>query len=342
MSELRIGTSAFANASDARLREAGIDWIRVDIPQPFQDRLGGELTGDYLKAREEARSWAARGFKVMGVSPLVGIGGYKADAAGNLAFVWKDFMPAWMGALNDPLLTRNYREVCAFLAQDLRGAVQMWQISNELNIPLFAGTLTPYNACEMLLEGAAGLKEGDSSLVVGPNSAMPSLRYYFYGRLFADPRRKYLDYCGIDGYIGTWDPGSPEDWHGLLTELADMVRVPILINEWGYSSAGGILAPGELTPGAPICQYKKWQYGWDSGHTPAVQGEFVRRAMQVFYEHRSALLGAFFYRWEDQEACWQCGEPDCPAETARGLVDLHGSPKPAFYAHQEGIARLKS
>ena len=52
--------------------------------------------------------------------------------------------------------------------------------------------------------------------------------------------------------------------------------------------------------------------------------------MAVLRKHREMLLGAFFYRWEDQERCWQCGAPDCPAETAWGLVDKDGSPKPAF------------
>jgi hypothetical protein len=51
-------------------------------------------------------------------------------------------------------------------------------------------------------------------------------------------------------------------------------------------------------------------------------------------------MGVVFYRWEDQDKCWQCGSPDCPAETAWGLVDLHGRPKPAFEAFREGVSRL--
>jgi len=65
-------------------------------------------------------------------------------------------------------------------------------------------------------------------------------------------------------------------------------------------------------------------------------------ALAVFRRHRDKLLGQFFCRWEDQEACWQCGSPDCPIETAWGLVDLRGRPKPSFHAFRDGVAALKA
>jgi hypothetical protein len=346
MADLIIGTSAYPNADPVRLREAGIGWIRQDFPIPFADRLGGSLTDDFLKAREAARAWQAKGFHLMGVTPLTGIGTHKPDAEGNLHLTWNSWLPAWMGEPNTEKHTRDYQEICAFLAQDLRGVVQMWQISNELNIPMFAGPLIPYNACELILQGAIGLKENDPGLIVGPNSALPTLRYYFYGRLFADPRARYLDYCGVDGYYGTWDGGGPWSWDAELAELRDLTRTKILVNEWGYSSAGAVMtreefaASEEAQSPSLICQNQKWRFGWGSGHNLESQGEFVRQAMDVFREHREYLLGAFFYRWEDQERCWQCDSPTCPAETAWGLVDLQGNPKPAFYAHKEGVRAI--
>ncbi|MBC7234908.1 MAG: hypothetical protein H5T69_03640 [Chloroflexi bacterium] len=43
---------------------------------------------------------------------------------------------------------------------------------------------------------------------------------------------------------------------------------------------------------------------------------------------------------EDQPKCWQCGAPDCPAETAWGLVGMDQTPKAAYYAFREGIKKL--
>jgi hypothetical protein len=340
MKELLIGTSAFAKADPFLIKAAGIGWIRQDFPFPFAERIGGTLADGYMKAKAEAQGWAAKGMRLMGVTPLHGVGGYKADVSGKYQFIWNDFLPAYMGGLNSEEFSRNYQELCAFLAADLIGIVQMWQISNELNIPMFAGPLSYYNGCELILHGAMGLKQSDPSLIVGPNSALPNMRYYFYGRLYADPRATYLDYVGIDGYYGTWDPGSPQSWDTALTELYDLTRVPMLVNEWGYSSAGGMMSVEHSQSSIPECQVKQWRHAWGEGHTPASQAAFVRDTMGIFHKHRKHLLGAFFYRWEDQEACWQCGSPDCPVETAWGLVDRQGQPKPSFFTHQEGVEKL--
>ncbi len=56
MSNFLVGTSAYANADAGLLKAAGIGWIRVDFPFPFQDQPGGDLTEGYLQAREHARA----------------------------------------------------------------------------------------------------------------------------------------------------------------------------------------------------------------------------------------------------------------------------------------------
>ena len=70
------------------------------------------------------------------------------------------------------------------------------------------------------------------------------------------------------------------------------------------------------------------------------QAAYITEAFKAFASHRDALLGIFFYRWEDQETCWACGEPDCMVETAWGLVDLQGRAKPSLQAFKEGAAML--
>ncbi|MCL5997499.1 MAG: hypothetical protein M1546_15790, partial [Chloroflexi bacterium] len=182
MDRIVIGTSALPNASVALIKEAGISWLRQDFPFPFADHMGGHLTEEYLKAKATAKAWAEQGLNLMGVSPMPGIGGYKPDAAGKMQFVWQDWFPGWMGSpAGDGQLFRNYHQVCAFLAHDLRGIVQMWQIANELDIELFAGPLNPRQAAELILQGALGFKSTDPTLIVGPNTAGAPPAYYLYG-----------------------------------------------------------------------------------------------------------------------------------------------------------------
>lgn len=341
MTPLLIGTSAFANANTALLKEAGMDWIRADFPFPFADRIGGALTDEYLQAREQARAWGERGFDVMGVTPLPGLGTFKPGPQGDLELSWSNWLPAYMGQVNTGALSRRYREVCAFLAEDLGQWVRGWQIANELNHVQFSGPLKPFWACDLLIEGAIGLKETDPTLFVGWNSCLPVLAYYFYGRLHADPRRVF-DYVGIDAYYGTWDPGAPEDWGAKIVELYELTGAKVMVNEWGYASEGAVMDPEELAHHTgPNCALKKWRYSWNGAHTPEIQAEFVRRALAEMDRYKDLLCGVFFYRWEDQPTCWQCGQPDCPVETRWGLVTEDNRPKPSFHAWKEGIRALK-
>ena len=337
-----IGTSAYANANTDLLKEAGMEWVRSGFPFPFTDHLGGSLTPEYLKAREKARAWAAKGFRVMGVTPQPGLGTYKPNASGELEFFWTNGLPVYMGEVNTGALSRRYREVCAFLADDLKDCVRGWQIANELNHIQFAGPLKPRWACDLLIEGGIGLKETDPSLFVGWNSCLPILAYYFYGRLHTDPRQVF-DYVGIDAYYGTWDPGAPEDWGNKIVELFELTGTKVMVNEWGYASEGAVMSAEELSShSGPNCSLKKWRYGWNGAHTPEIQAEFVSRALDEMNRYKDYLSGVFFYRWEDQAVCWQCGQPDCPIETRWGLVTEDNRPKPSYFAWKEGIGKLKA
>jgi hypothetical protein len=334
-----IGTSALGPADPALIQAAGIGWVREDAPFPFRDRIGGELAEGYLEVRERYLKWSRAGLKVMGVTPLPGIGTRKADASGYMGLKWTDFFPAWMGKPGSGEYHAAYEAVCAFLASDLRGKVQAWQICNELDIEQFAGPLDPRQACDLVLAGARGLKRSDPSLVVGHNPAGADKAYFFFGRLFGREDR-LVDYCGIDGYYGSWARGGPGEWERRIAELHALTGAPILVNEWGFASRGGVMEEAERLSGTPACQLRKWPHTWGKGHTPEGQAEFVTGALASMARRKSELLGAFFYRWEDQETCWQCGSPDCPCETAWGLVDLAGKPKPAWHAFKEGVGRL--
>ncbi len=339
MSDILIGTSAHPDADVSLLKEAGIEWVRHDFPMPFEEHLYGPVSDRYRRAREQAEAWVSRGISVMGVTPGPGVATFEADESGRMRSVWHDAMPAWFGGAGSDRYLRNYQAICQWLAEDLRGIVSAWQIANELDIPQFAGPLSLRQASELIVHGARGLKAGDPSLFVGPNSGGAPAALFLYGRLYGAPGSP-LDYCGVDQYYATWQPGGPESWDRRLAELWELTGAPLAINEWGFSSAGEVADQAERALGVPNCQLRKWHYTWGPGHTQEGQAEFIRRAFDAFVAHRDHLAGLIFYRWEDQERCWQCGRPDCPIETAWGLVDLQGRPKPSFRAFKEGVARL--
>jgi len=258
--------------------------------------------------------------------------------------VWNNWLPDWMGELGSPEFLANYRGLCAFLAGDLRGLVDMWQIANELNLPVFSGPLNPAQACELVESGARGLKESNGSALVGTNTAgTDEIAHYIIGRLHSLPDG-LLDYCGVDGYYGSFGSGGPASWAETIDKLSTLSGLRVLINEWGYSSVGGSehMSQQEIEQGKSVCQVKKWRHVWGGGHTPQVQAEFVSAAYEVFREKREQMLGAFFYSWQDSATCWQCGSSDCPAETGWGLVDQLGNPKPVYGAFKRGVQRLDS
>jgi hypothetical protein len=344
MKRLIVGTSASEDADTKLLKEAGIGWIRQGFPFPIIDRSGGTLSEGYVRAKHATREWMRKGFKVMGITPLVGFEGVTFTRKGPV-FTWSGRAPSWMGELTSDKFADSYRRMCAFLAKDLKGMVDLWQIGNEWDAQVFSGPLGLRRACELIFAAAEGLKEANPTLCVGTNAAGINKSFYFYGKLYADPRKRYLDYCGVDQYFGSWQDGGPQTWDAHIAELSDITGVPLLINEWGYSAAGGVMNDREkrmsLLHGSYYagCRFHKWPFVWDRGHTPQVQAKYIKEALTVFTSHRDKIIGLFFYRWEDQQKCW-CGKADCPAETRWGIVDLKGRPKPGFYAFKVGIKKL--
>jgi hypothetical protein len=326
MSELLIGTSAYDHADSQLIRSAGIQWVRVGFPYPFHAPGDSTPSPEYIKARQSARDWAERGFQLIGSTPGLGLGTFQPDANDKMVMSFKNSFPAWYGAPGSEDFYRNYTSMCAFLAKDVGDIIPLWQVANEIDWPQFAGPFNLRQASELVLRTAIAMKEVNPALMVSTNCAGTPTSYYFLGRLFDDPRVK-MDYCGIDERI---------------TELYAITGgVKVLVNEWGFSSAGEVMTPADRESGMANCQLKKWTFSWGTGHNWDTQAEYLRRAFEAFAAHRDKLIGICYYRWEDQETCWQCGTLDCPVETAWGLVDVSGkNPKPSYYAFQEGVKRL--
>jgi len=239
----------------------------------------------------------------------------------------------------------SYGAACARQAVDLRGSVRAWQVANEVDLPGFMGACNLRQACETVLHGARALKQSDSTAAVGTNSAAFSNAYYLFGYLYGRPYEgetgSPFDYCGDDGYYGSFQPGGPDRWVDRIAELHVLTGMKVLINEWGFHSEGDVMTPAELASGAHRgCELRKLPYSWAEGHTPEVQAEYIRAAFKAFRVHREKLLGVVFYNWQDEERCRYCGSLECPVTSRQGLVDLDGQPKPGYYTFADGVKEL--
>ncbi|MBD3181492.1 hypothetical protein GF312_04315 [Candidatus Poribacteria bacterium] len=300
------------------MKEAGVQWLRADAPFPFEKETGNP-SKSFKNYAEKISQWSKAGFKVMGITPYPR--GWKLEAGKPGS---QDFLEI-------------YEEACRYLASELKDTVQGWQISNELNLEMFRRPLTEAQAIEYAKYGGSGVKKGSPSALVGVNMAgFSDSALRMYAKLYPEDDKKEqveFNYVGTDGYFGSWSSGGPDSWHEKLKILYEKIRKPIIIQEFGYASAGEVMTPEERNSGKSPHELKKWAYDWRDGHTPEVQAEYLGETYKIFKE-TPTVLGAIWYCWADQDRCWNCGAVDCPCETAWGLVDIDENPKPAYYVYK--------
>ncbi len=297
------------------IRAAGFGWVRTDVPFPWRGRIG-ELGAQYLTFRARAHELGRAGLQIEAISPYPR--GWDIPEAADPG---------------SPTFLATYREACRFLAQDLGSLVPVWQVANEMNLEMFRRPLDEVGALAYLRAGAAGLAEGNPSARVGVNMAgFDAAAMRMYRELYGGGKGT-LDWVGTDGYFGSWEAGGPDSWIEKLDHLTRVAGRPVIIQEFGYASAGRVLSADERTAGDWHRQ-KGWGHGWaPAGYTPehtaALQAVYAARCLDLFSAH-PAVQGLFWYCWSDHERCWQCHQPDCPLETAWGLVTVDEQPKPAY------------
>lgn len=315
------------------IRDAGIEWLRsggfgFDV-QKFLH--GGKQTAQFYSLKEQIAGLLDEGFSIMGLTPGPREMGEIAGAPGSAEYY------------------DNYRQVCAFLGKEFRGLINYWQVANELDIWIFRSSLSLDQSVDFLKSGIRGLKEADNSLKVGINITLfPSLPGEVDGNtelhegvhiakgIYQDPALE-LDYAGFDSYPGTWREGGVESWDEYLDAFHGLTGKPVIIQEFGYSSRGEMMTPVENKSGTYPCEAGKWRFSWNGeGHTADTQARFIEESFKVF-ARKPFVIGATYYNWKDNNKCWQCGKADCPIETAWGLLDRQGKPKPSYHGIKASI-----
>ncbi len=324
------------------MKQAGIEWIRVGFTYPFKDQQHEEMNPRFLETVEHVKTLRKKGFRIMGVTPLLGSFRFNKKLGKS---VWHPELPEWAGSYDSDRYYEAYREGCREISEQTKGFVQLWQVSNEMDISIFRGSMTVEQAGRFMKEGSLGVKEGNPEAETSINPAgLGADGRWLFENLYAKGEKTF-DYAGIDGYFGSWAPGRPESWPPLLEEIHRITKTPVVIHEWGYSSIGRVKKVPEGSPpegwNGWNCYEKAWYNVWKKEHSEAEQAEFVKATLEKFAEI-PFLLGNFFFRWRDPPTCWQCGQPECPSECGWGLLDVKAKPKLAYYAYKEAVKAMFS
>ncbi len=304
------------------VRDLGVEWIRLNIPFPWEDRINGKVSERWKKAVADIKEAVSYGIKVMPATPTVL--GFHEDICGKRG---------------TDKFYKNVRTAAQFMCSELTSiADSLWQCMNEIDHPLFSGDV-PHEICaEACRQTAMGILDVNPSARCGTTFASWDDRTKDLGHMLCAGENPFY-FIGMDCYFGSWAGGNVEDWIPLLDSIWEEFKMPILVNEWGFSSRGN---PGELhltnSNGGHYC-FDTWKNTIPGGHCEEVQAEYFRRGIEIFAKHPH-VLGDFMFCFSDAESCWQCGQKGCPAECYWGLCHNDLSPKPSYYAVKETIARL--
>ena len=318
--------------------DIGFTWTRMGVCFPWKDRMYGELDEKYIRNREEIRKAHEAGIQVMVTTP--GMGGYFYDEEKKETY-YHEHWPAFIGEKGTEEYYRNVEETCAFFCRDLgENAGYLWQCMNEIDIPTFSGNY-PMEVTAMTARASArGIVRENPEAKCGINLS----RYHEDGLKVADmvygPGHSF-GYIGDDQYFGSWQGKTVESWNDVIDALHERYRLPVLANEWGYSSGGKTNHtrpdPSVLPEGIPdVCYEKSWYHEVEGGHTRAVQAEYLRRGLEIFAKNPH-IIGSFLFCYKDAKYCYHCGEPDCPSECYWGIMHVDGNPKEACAAVRQAI-----
>lgn len=356
------------NENYAQLKRGNIEWIRIDIPFPYDKN--GSVRKSYEDFKDRCKGYKDRGFKVMAVTP------YPCD-----------YIEAGVDPREDE---QGVREIAVFLLNDLRGFIDAVQITNEMGIPHFTLPLTQEEAARFIGINAEAMYGVKQDILVGYNSAGPQVDLH----LMLKPYHKYCDYVGIDIYIGCFANvgGFMYFFEALVRYLWNLTGKPVVIQEFGYISGGAPKTKEEKRAilrqygvGSVKEAYDKIETFVDSlndrmkehirrvspdvshqgdfifksdyvnhlfkelpkttlipgyPHTPEGQERFFRDLIPRMYD-LPFVGGLIVYCYSDSERCYMCGQSDCPTETRWGLVDVDGNEKPSYYAVRKAFGRIR-
>ncbi len=354
-----------------QVKAASIEWIRTDIPFPFDK--DGNIREEYAQRKEIFRKIKATGLKIMVMTAI----------------------PSQCTSLGiDPRTQEGMALICKaarFTVEDMQGILDGIQVANEMGMPRFTVPLNMKEGISFIGKQLQAMYPYRGDIIIGYNSAGPQADLH----AGLKPYLQYCDYVGLDMYLGCFFklPGFMFIFDVMAKYLWAFTRKPILMQEFGYISDGKpktkeekkkILQSygfdseqaareniGQFIANMPphfadhvkyVCEQDESKYSdflFDGDmtnhlykelpaitvipgypHTPEGQAKFYKKILDKFYNHKF-ICGAIVFCYTDFPHCAYCGQCDCPTETRWGLVDNNGKPKPSYYAVQKAFEAFR-
>ena len=329
--------SVLSEESLMLLRDAGITFVKLHVPYPFEAD-GVTLNANYLALKRAMKMIHEAGLKVLAQSFTPGGTRYDATAG---AVGWVSNLPNVFDGYEDPYFYKITETGTAYIAEDLKEYTNWWLVSNEPDVNVFTGPMTSEQIGDYLKAGARGLKKGNPQAKTGVNmmvSINPLYSLQLTSRIFDD--QELFDFMGLDSYFGTLMAGSPESWNAYIEQFYQATGKPIVITEWAYSSAvyDPSRAPAStgLSYNSPVCRDKAFSFEWE-GHARSreTQAAYVEACLSIF-QNNPHIIGSFWFCINDYDGpCWECGDLFCPMNSEWGLLTADNQPKPAYEAFRK-------
>lgn len=271
------------------LKEGNIGWIRIDIPSevPFQvDSVGNPVldeegriieTGRYRAFKEKCRFFRENGLKVMAITP------YPDDWLDEVGEI--EMFRNGREAFSDKFL-RSVEARCSYLATDLTAGdklVNCFQISNELTVPKWQGALTLEQICQYQHIQMKAMHETCrcAGVPIGYNIACVGAGMLDYPVRMQDFKDDF-DYVALDLYLGCFEGimKSTRYFDAMLRSLWQISHKPIMLNEFGYISAGN-----------PKDEHERASYLMDTFGETFNTEEKIKVNIGPFLDHWESLIG---------------------------------------------------
>ncbi len=358
------------NEDYGQIKEANIEWVRFDLTSlPFDE--DGNLTEGYINFKKRAKGYADNGIKVMcvtqypdvyieaGLDPReeeskAKIQEYARFIAEDLQGIVHAFQITNEMGIEHFTLPLTLQQAADYIGIQLEA---MYEVRGDIIIGFNCAGGAIYTLVEKMQPYLQYCDYVALDLYLGCFENMFKDIWIYNGIL------RYLwSYTGKPiilnefGYMGYGDVKSDEQKQEILrtygVESEDEAREDIfafidkLPEDFKEHMLGleyadeDELADKLFDTELANHLYREIQGGYqltDYRHTPEDQAEFFTDTIAQIRE-LDFLCGSFVYCYSDSDACYICGQEDCPIETGWGLVDLYGEPKPAYYAVQDAFA----
>ena len=200
-----------------QLLENNIEWERLDAPFPFEAD-GVTLRQGYINYRNDLIARKAAGLKTVMITPNPG------------PFVDNGMDP------RTPEGLAKTAETVVWMVEDLKDYIGAVQIGNELGLPRFMRPLNIDESAQFIIACLKALHPVKGDILVGYNTAGPQLDLNSQVK----PYNEYLDYFGLDIYLGCFFGFPSYMWvfDLAITAMWSYMQKPIVMAEFGYMSAG--------------------------------------------------------------------------------------------------------